>query len=228
MDLTGLSITGLIDRDYDGVLPPVKPTPKKLFVTDYYYIESYFIERPCLEGMLGRVIGIPPESGVADRLLSEIEQTLADFANSIRAISACILAVKSKGGFVEQEKISVHTCFSFDRDCRARRVLGRRAVVLRGLGLGVSLKEYREWHKKLKSSDQRYWVRGKLFLWLLRNLLLRAAEAAQSLIDPERRQYRFSIAPLQGHGIYLFAGQYAEIPQRLVRYVERTRARRRS
>jgi hypothetical protein len=215
----------MVDWDYDEVFPTDRALPRDVFVTDYYSIESYFIGRPCVEAVLRNVVGIPPEGGFLERLLDEIERTITDFADSMRAISACILAYRAKGKKIEQGKISVHTCFSFRGNCAVRRVSGSRAIVLRDVGLRVSFEEVRKWFKVLLLNDRRYWVRGKLFVWLLRNLFSRAAEAARLFIDPERKQYNFSTAPLQGHGIYLFAGQYAQIPQSLIRYVRRIRAR---
>ena len=65
----------MVDRDYDEVLPAREPLPRQVFVTDYYSIESYFIARPCLEGILRHVIGIPNENGVVE---SSIEQNRAN------------------------------------------------------------------------------------------------------------------------------------------------------
>lgn len=216
----------MIDRDYDEVLAVSAHIPNDVFVTDYYSIESYFVGSECIEKMLRHAIGIPAYNGSIERIQGEIEQTIHEFAASVRAMSACIIAHKAKGGAVEQDSVSIDKCFSFKNCCVGHKIKGSRAAALRCLGLTVSLREWRIWYKTLLSNDPRYWVRGKLFLWLLRKVLSRAVEAARSLIDPNREQFSFSIAPLQGHGIYLFAGQYVDIPLSLIRYVRKTRAHR--
>ncbi|MDM8566253.1 DUF4435 domain-containing protein [Candidatus Halobeggiatoa sp. HSG11] len=175
-----------VDRDLDELLNIIKiPQSSSFFVTDYYSIENYLVNNEILEMFWGDFYKLPSNENL-NLVLQNFEHSRNIFVKLIRPMMAWAIIQKKKEqklAIIQNRKVkglnlnnvNLNKVFELELDSDLKpfkKKNGWKAFKKAcAFEHQLNLTDFKQELKKLKSLEQKKYVRGKFELWYMVNFL---------------------------------------------------------
>lgn len=109
-----------VDKDLDDILGVPWPTDPRIFVTDVYSIENYFVTKDVLDRLYRDLIRLRGVNFAIQPVLDRFEKQLARFHSLALPLMAWIVTVRRKGLKPVLSDVNIGELFSLSEGCHVR------------------------------------------------------------------------------------------------------------
>lgn len=174
-----------VDKDLDDILGQPWPTDPRVFVTDVYSVENYYVTDVVLLRMLRDCVKLTGCTFDESTFVIEFRSSHRRFQRSILPVMAWILVARRLGLRPNLGNLSAEMFCSLSAEGVIVKRSGRRVGELErhtGVKLGRgSVRRLRDAMRELSRSEPKRVIRGKLELWFLVEFYSRLVEHLRAL-----------------------------------------------
>lgn len=212
------NILFFVDKDVDDLVGQTWPSDPRIFVTEYYSIENYLVNRAAVQRYFADFVKLRRVALDLASIDSQFDLQLAAFHNAIRSLMCWIIAMRRSGARVVLSDLKLERIFRFD-DLRVVRVRAGSPVnylyTATQTTASASLwRQVRRVCRELTKQEPKRYIRGKFEAWFLVEFMKRVIEHLVTVAAESNGSIAISV-PLHESNFVQILVRSVEVPPAL-------------
>jgi hypothetical protein len=175
-----------LDKDIDDIVGIPWPNDPRIFVTEYYSIENYVVNRQALGRYLNDYVKIRKVDFDMDQVLVQFDADLAHFQRLMLPVMAWIVFMRRSGARVNLHDVDISQLLQVNDNgnCRKpqRRSMAYLERVTQANAPSPTWKQMKATATELKRLAPKMYIRGKFEAWWFVEFCRRITEGLQAVV----------------------------------------------
>jgi hypothetical protein len=158
-----------VDKDVDDLIGQTWPTDPRIFVTEWYSVENYLVNRETVDRYFADFIKLRRVTLDLGSIAPQFDSRLAGFHRAVKPLMCWIIVMRRSGASVILSDLKLEKLFRFDGDRVARvRIDAPLSYLCRATQStpGTNLwRQVRRVRRELDRQDSKRYIRGKFEAW---------------------------------------------------------------
>lgn len=158
------------DRDLSDILEETWPVDERIFVTEVYSIENYFVSRATFERLCRDLIRLGNFTFEFEPVFAHFESQLCAFHRLMLTVMAWIASARAAGLRPNVNNIKMGEIFFLSEDGSVKASKNRLQYIAKATGIdpaAVPLREVRKLRRRFAETEPKLCIRGHFEMWFM-------------------------------------------------------------
>jgi len=160
-----------VDKDVDDLIGQTWPADPRIFVTAWYSVENYVVNRESVDRYFADFIKVRRVALDLSSVASQFDSKLASFHRAVKPLMCWIIVMRRSGASVILSDLKLEKLYDFDGGqivrVRADAPMTYLCQATQAVPPANLWKQVRRVRKELERQDSKRYIRGKFEAWFL-------------------------------------------------------------